>query len=156
MLTVRSIIPSLDRALTLDREFSRMFAESFNGNGRGGWIPAADIVEKDSAYVVALELPGVKPEAVEVSFEQNALTVRGTKAPTLAVAENEEVRVYAAERLSGDFARSFRLPAHVDADGITAEFEHGVLRVTVPKKAAAVPRKIVVTAPAAATTPSGN
>ncbi|HUO51092.1 MAG TPA: Hsp20/alpha crystallin family protein [Gemmatimonadaceae bacterium] len=150
MLTVRSIIPSLDRALTLNREIDRMFADSWNAAARGGWLPAADIIERNDAYIVALELPGVKPEGVEVSFEQNTLTVRGTKPATLPAVENEEMRVYAAERLSGDFERSVRLPSHVDAEAITAAFEHGVLKVTVPKKAAAMPRKITITAAPAA------
>ena len=148
MRTVRSIVPTIDRMITLNREFDRAFNEMWSTNGNGAsqlWYPATDVVEKADAYLISLELPGVSPENVDISFEQNTLVVRGTKSPTVRTTENEELRVYTAERLSGDFERTFRLPQHVDADSITASFEHGVLTVTVPKKAAAQPRKISIT-----------
>ena len=144
MLTVRSVVPSLDRVFSMNREFDRLFDEAVRGAAPSGWLPAADIVETDEAYVFALELPGVKPSDVEVSFEKQSLTVRGTKSPTRSAKENEELRIHAAERLHGAFERSIRLPSHVDGERISARFEHGVLEVTVPKKAAALPRKIEI------------
>jgi HSP20 family protein len=145
MLTVRSLIPTLDRALAFDRDFDRYLGATWT-NG-SNWVPATDIVEKDDAYVVSLELPGVTPESVELSFEQDTLTVKGMKTPTFNVTENEEVRIFAAERVTGSFERSIRLPMHVDAEKIGARYEHGVLHVTVPKMAAAMPRKITIAMP---------
>lgn len=145
MLTVRSLIPTLDRAFTMDRDFDRFLGATWSN--AGGWLPPTDIVEKDDAYIVSLELPGVKPESVELSFEKDTLTVKGTKTPTVNVTENEEIRVFAAERVTGSFERSIRLPMHVDPEKIVANYEHGVLQVTVPKKPAAMSRKITISAP---------
>ncbi len=147
MRTVRSFVPTIDRMITLNRELDRAFNEVWGTNGNGAsqlWYPATDVIEKADAYLISLELPGVLPENVEISFEQSTLIVRGTKSPMLRTAENEELRVYTAERQSGAFERTFRLPQHVDPDAITASFEHGVLTVSVPKKAAAQPRKISI------------
>ena len=157
MLTVRSLIPSLDRTFSLDRDIDRFLGNSWT-NG-SAWLPATDLVEKDEAYVVTMELPGVKPESVELSFEKDTLTVKGTKVPAVTEKENEEIRVFAAERTTGSFERSIRFPTHVVADKIAAQYEHGVLQVTVPKQAAAMPRKIAIAMPEivpAASAPSKN
>ena len=145
MLSVLPISPTLDRVFTLNREFDRVFNQAFDGRQTAQlWVPAADIVERNDAYVLSLELPGVLPEHVDLSFEKNTLTVRGTKAPSVQNSENGELRVYAAERMSGSFERIVRLPEYVDADRIEATFEHGVLTITVPKSLAATPRKIAI------------
>jgi HSP20 family protein len=86
----------------------------------------------------------VSPDQVDVSFEQNVLTVRGTKAGSFDVNAEGELRVFAAERVHGSFERSVRLPEFVDADRIEAKFAHGLLTITVPKAEAAKPRKIAV------------
>jgi len=91
-------------------------------------------------------LPGVSPSSVEISFENNTLTLRGAKEPSLKPQENEELRVYTAERVSGTFERAVRLPEYVEGDRIEATYEHGVLTITVPKAAAARARKIEVKA----------
>ena len=108
------------------------------------WHPATDVIEQANGYLIALELPGVQPRAVEVVFEQNTLTVRGTKAPTVQPTEDTELRIYTAERVSGAFERSFRLPEHVDGECNSATFQNGVLSITVPKKPASQPRKIAI------------
>jgi HSP20 family protein len=157
MLTVRSLIPTLDRAFSLDRDLDRFMGSSWT-NGVA-WLPPTDLVEKDEAYVVTMELPGVKPESVELSFEKDTLTVKGTKLPAVTEKENEEIRVFAAERVTGSFERSIRFPTHVDAEKILAKYEHGVLQVTVPKVAAVMPRKITIAMPEvapAAPAPSKN
>jgi len=81
---------------------------------------------------------------VDVSFEQNILTIRGSKPASFDVSTEGEVRVFAAERVHGSFERSVRLPEFVDADRIDANFANGLLTVTVPKAQAAQPRKITI------------
>ena len=115
-----------------------------NLNGQRFFVPSLDVVERADAYLISAELPGVDPAAVEISFENNTLTLRGTKQPSVKRAENEELRVYTAERLSGEFERAVRLPEYVEGDKIEATYAHGVLTITVPKAAAARPRRIEI------------
>lgn len=141
MLTNRTFGTSLDRMLTLNRAFD----QAFNGSlGSRVWVPAMDVTERGDAYLVQAELPGVSPEQVDVSFEQNVLTIRGTKPSSFDVQNEGEFRVFAAERVSGTFERAVRLPEFVNADGIEASFANGLLTITVPKAEAAQPRKIAV------------
>lgn len=134
---------TLDRMLTLDRVFDQAFGSSL---GSRVWVPAMDVAERKDAYVVHAELPGLEPDQVDVSFEKNVLTIRGTKPASFDVNAEGELRIFAAERVSGSFERSVRLPEFVDAERITASFDNGVLTVTVPKAEAAQPRRIAVTA----------
>ena len=139
MLTSRPLGSSLDRMLTLNR----VFDQAFNGNvAERSWVPAMDVAERGDAYVVYTELPGVSPEQVELSFEQNVLSIRGTKPASFDVSNTGELRLFAAERVSGTFERSVRLPEFVDAERIEASFTNGLLTVTVPKAEAAKPRRI--------------
>jgi HSP20 family protein len=140
MMNTRAL-SSLDRMLTLNRAFDQAFRAP---SGSRVWIPAMDVAEQGDAYIVQAELPGVSPEQVEVSFEQNVLTIRGTKPASFDVANDGELRVFAAERVHGSFERAVRLPEFVDADRIAARFDKGVLTVAVPKAEAAKPRKIVI------------
>ena len=143
MLTTRPFGSSLDRMLTLNRAFDQAFSGSLSSRS---WVPALDVAERTDAYVVHLEVPGVKPEQVDITFEQNVLTIRGTKPASFDAQTDGEHRVFAAERVSGSFERSVRLPEFVDADRIEATHAHGVLTVTVPKAQAAQPRKISIKA----------
>ena len=140
MMNTRSL-GTLDRMLTLNRAFD----QAFNGaNGNRVWAPAMDVAERGDAYLVQAELPGVSPEQVDVSFEQNVLTIRGTKPASFDVANDGELRVFASERVNGSFERSVRLPEFVNADRIAANFANGLLTITVPKAEAAQPRKITI------------
>jgi HSP20 family protein len=141
MLTTRSFGTSLDRMLTLNRAFDQAFNGSF---GSRVWVPAMDVAERGDAYIVQAELPGVSPDQVDVSFEQNVLTIRGTKPAGFDVQNEGELRVFAAERVHGSFERSVRLPEFVNADRISASFANGLLTITVPKAEAAQPRKITI------------
>lgn len=143
MLTTRSLGTSLDRMLT----FNRAFDQAFNGAlGSRVWVPAMDVAERGDAYLVQTELPGVSPDQVEVSFEQNVLTIRGTKPASFDVSNDGELRVFAAERVHGTFERSVRLPEFVDADRIAASYTNGLLTITIPKAEAAQARRIEVRA----------
>jgi HSP20 family protein len=146
MSTNRSFNSTIDRMLTLNRALDEALASSWNGapaHSRG-WAPALDVIERQDAYLIAVEMPGVEPASVEVRFEQNVLTVRGTKPIGFDLPADTEVRVYSAERVSGDFERSVRLPEFVDSENIVAEARHGVLFLTVPKAQAARAKKIPI------------
>ena len=144
MLTTRSLNSTLDRVFTLNRAFDHMLSDHWNGEPAEVWIPALDLVEKKDAYLALIELPGAKASQISVSFEKGVLTISGTK-PAIARDENE-TRVYVAERMTGTFERSLRLPEFVDAEHISAEFVDGLLTVTIPKAQAAQPRKIQIQA----------
>jgi len=135
-----ALMPTFNRVLAFDRELDRLV----NWNGKRFFVPSLDVVERADAYLISAELPGVDPANVEISFEANTLTLRGTKQPSLKAQENEELRVYTAERLSGSFERAVRLPEYVEGDKIEATYAHGVLTITVPKAVAARARKIDV------------
>jgi HSP20 family protein len=133
-----------DRMLTLARAMDDTLGPDGARDRRGLWFPALDVYETEQAYVAELDLPGVHPENVDISFEQGTLTIRGTRAPTVKTPEKGELRVFSAERVSGSFIRSVRLPEYVDGEKIEASYTNGVLTVTIPKAAAARPRKITI------------
>jgi HSP20 family protein len=143
MLTTHSLSSTLDRMMTLNRAFDQAFNGEWNGENRV-WIPAVDVVEKRDAYLLYAELPGVDASQIDISFEQNVLTIRGSKRSAFDTTRDGELRVYAAERVTGSFERSIRLPEFVDGDHISAEFNNGVLTVSVPKAQAAQARKIEI------------
>lgn len=142
MLSTRTLNSTLDRMLTLNRALDEALSAGWTENHV--WVPAVDVVETKSAYVLYAELPGVDPSQIDVKFEQNVLTVRGAKRSAFDAAKNGEHRIYAAERVTGNFERSIRLPEFVDGDKIAAEFNNGLLTVTVPKAQAAQPRRIEI------------
>ncbi|MDE3054298.1 MAG: Hsp20/alpha crystallin family protein [Gemmatimonadota bacterium] len=145
MLTTRSLSSTLDRMLSLNQAFDDAFFSGAHDGAARVWVPALDVAERKDAYLITLDLPGVDPKDVDLSFEQNVLTIRGTKPSTLVASPDEgEMRVYANERVSGTFERSVRLPEFVDGDRIAAHATHGVLEITVPKAQAAQPRKIEI------------
>jgi HSP20 family protein len=141
MLTTRPYNSSLDRMLTLNRAFD----QAFNGSLAGRvWVPALDVSERRDAYVVHAELPGVPADQLDISFEQNVLTIRGSKPASFDTKDDDEVRVFVGERVSGSFERSVRLPEFVDPDKIDASMANGLLTITVPKAQAAQARKIAI------------
>ncbi len=100
------------------------------GPGAQVWAPAVDITERKDAYLVAVELPGVGPDDLEITFQDGLLTIQGERHPAHdATAE----KVHRAERRYGPFRRSITLPSHVMADAIEASAHDGVLQVLVPK-----------------------
>jgi HSP20 family protein len=114
------------------------------GNGRAAttaWAPALDISERKDAYLVTVELPGLKPEDLDITMEDGLLTIQGERQIT---AESSEQQFHRVERRYGAFRRSITLPAHVMAEGIQASFEDGVLELLVPKAEEAKPKHIQV------------
>jgi HSP20 family protein len=90
------------------------------------WTPAADIYETETGYAIALDLPGITRDAVEIDVDENRLTVKGTRAV-------EESR-HRSERPRGKFLRTFTIPASVDQAGIGADYKDGVLLIRLPKR----------------------
>ena len=110
--------------------FGRTLFEPFR-RGEMGWkTPAVDVVEKEKAYEITAELPGMDESNIDVKFSDGTLTIKGEKRE-----EKEEKKkdFYLSERRYGSFQRSFSVPDGVDADKIEAGFKNGVLTVTLPK-----------------------
>lgn len=97
-----------------------------------GWLPPVEIVEKPDALVLTAELPGLEGKDIDVSFEDDVLTIRGEKIEEKRE-EKEEPKFHLFERYYGTFARSFTVPRMIDPGKIVAEFKNGVLVVTMPK-----------------------
>ena len=131
-------------AFGLRREIDRLFEDAFGrtDSSRTGWSPAVNIHEDETSLTFEFELPGFRPEQVEVTADQGVLTVRGERQDERK--EGDQTRYHLVERSSGSFIRSFQLPQGLDEDKIEASFEHGLLQVRIPKAALPQPRKIQI------------
>ena len=125
----------------MNRVFDRAFGQTTRDQGGRAWAPALDIAERPDAYVVTVEVPGVKPEELEITLEGGVLTISGERR---FVNETKEQQYHRVERRYGAFRRSITLPARVSADAIDASFADGVLQVVVPKAEEAKPKRIEV------------
>jgi HSP20 family protein len=105
------------------------------------WAPALDISERKDAYLITVELPGVKMDDLEITLEDGMLTIQGERQVTNDASEQQFHRV---ERRYGAFRRAITLPAHVQADAVEASVEGGVLELVVPKAEEAKPKRIEV------------
>ena len=136
MTSLRRLNSVLDEAFN-----SWPFQSGENGALTSSWIPACDVFEDREAVKIVAEVPGVRPEDVKISLENNLLTIRGEKKQQ---AEEKNERVHRYERSYGTFERTFSLPTTVDPDRIVADYEHGILTVSIPKAERARPREIPV------------
>jgi HSP20 family protein len=114
-------------------------------SGTGGasapaWAPPVDIAERKDTYVVTVDLPGVKVEGLDISFQDGLLTIQGQRSAT----RDPDEQFHVLERRYGLFRRSITLPLHVKADAIQASTEDGVLQVLVPKVEEVKPKRIEV------------
>lgn len=126
---------------TLQDRMNRLFeeaAERREGAGaeepevemeRADWIPAADVHESEEAYTLALDLPGITRESLDVSLDDGRLMIRGERAGA-----PEGVHARRTERPAGRFVRSFTLPEAVDRQSIAADYKDGVLQLRLPKR----------------------
>lgn len=105
------------------------------------WAPAVDIKEEKDKFVLHADLPGVKPEEIEVNMEAGILTIKGEK-KTEAKTEKEGFK--RVERTYGSFYRRFSLPDSANPEAISAKTKHGVLEITIPKREAVQPKRINV------------
>lgn len=116
-------------------------AESGTGSTSApAWAPPVDISERKDAYVLTVELPGVKVEDLEIAFQDGLLTIQGERSRT----DSPDEQFHVLERRYGLFRRSITLPLHVKADAIEASTEDGVLQVLVPKVEEVKPKRIEV------------
>jgi len=122
-------------------ELARPVSASKGQEGTRSWQPLVDIVETEQAYEVRAELPGIAREDVQLSIDDNVLTLSGER--KLEKDANQE-SYRRRERAYGTFSRAFTLPAQVNAEGIQASFKDGVLTITVPKAEQAKPRTISI------------
>jgi HSP20 family protein len=103
-----------------------------------GFWPQVDVTETDKEVKVCAEIPGVDAKDIDVSIEEGTLTIKGEKKYEQ---EEKEKGQYRMERSYGSFERAIRLPTEVDESKAKAEFKKGVLRLTLPKRAGAQPRR---------------
>ena len=144
MISTRTTHPfasTLDRFGTLNRVLDQMLPDAAR-HAAPMWTPPLEVAERTDAYLIAADLPGVREDQVELAFENNVLTVRGSKESSFSGAAEGGLRLHVAERQTGAFERSVRLPEYVEGDRIEARLVNGVLHITVPKSPAAQPRRI--------------
>jgi len=126
--------------------FNQAFG-SFEGFGldypltSANFVPPVDIFEDQENITLVAEIPGVKPEDLNVTLENNLLTISGERK---FKTEEKEENFHRLERRYGKFTRSFTLPTMVDADKVIATFENGIMNITLPKRAEFKPKQITI------------
>ncbi len=123
----------------LHRDLNRLASS----DGVADWVPAVDIVEEKSRFVVHADLPGVDPADIEVAMDKGVLSISGTRhAQTI----DEGAGFQRTERTTGRFYRRFSLPETADAEGIKATSRNGILELSIPKQPEVQARRITVEA----------
>jgi len=132
---------------TFQNDVNRFFNSFFDtptsahGAAQRRWVPATDLVETETDFVLRADLPGLSESDVNIEFDDNVLTISGERT---SEHEDRKAGYYRVERNFGSFRRTLALPEGVDAESIRATFDKGVLEVTVPKPAQRVPRKVQI------------
>ncbi len=145
MAGVRRIDPFRELA-GLQERMNRVFDETLSGASRredealtATWTPPVDILERKDRILLTAELPGFSEEQIRLRFEEGVLTLEGERR---FQKEADDARYHCVERSYGRFSRSFRLPANVDEEAISATFVNGLLLIELPKKEEAPPKSI--------------
>jgi len=133
--------PFWDRFDEMDKIFSELVPMAPRAAARNGFMPAIDMYEDDENVIVETQLAGVDPEKVDVSIENDVLTIRGEGEKK---SEVEDKNYYRKEIHRGSFYRSIPLPTHVVGEKASATAEDGVLKISVPKAPEAKPKKIEI------------
>lgn len=132
-------------AATLQEQVNRLFNDVFERNHQDSslstWAPAVDIYETEHELVVKADLPDVDPKDLDIRVENHVLTIRGERKFEKKVNEDNYLRV---ERSYGSFSRSFSLSNTVNSEAIKADYQNGVLSLSVPKREEAKPKQIKV------------
>ncbi len=132
---------------TLQDRMNRLFRESYNDAGRdeslttSSFAPAVDVYEDEHKVTLKIEVPGINENDIDIRVENNTLTVHGQR--NIEKEEKEE-NYRRVERQYGSFTRTFTLPPTVDNDNVSATYDRGVLKISLPKKAEAKPKQIKV------------
>jgi len=132
-------------AATLQEQVNRLFSDVLERQPQESslstWAPAVDIYETEHELVVKADLPDVDPKDLDIRVENNILTIRGDRKFEKKVNEDNYLRV---ERAYGAFSRSFSLANTVNAEAIQADYQNGVLTLSIPKREEAKPKQIKV------------
>jgi HSP20 family protein len=139
--------PAVDMERMLN-EMDRLFSDRSGrnrGSGRSrGYRPAIDVYDSGDSIVLKAMVPGARPEDLDISLEQNTVTIKGTIGYQLDDEQARQVTWYQREIGFSDWAESLQLPTPVDSEGATADFEHGILTLTLPKAEQARVKRIPV------------
>lgn len=132
--------------VALQNQLDRLFGETLERSARGeidfgSWVPPVDLREENDKLVLEMELPGLKKDDVEISLENNVLTIKGERK---FEKEEKKENFHKIERSYGKFSRSFSLPTTVKPDGIDASLKDGILTVYLPFAEEAKPKKISI------------
>src|SRR5271154_4208955 len=132
---------------TLQDRINRVFRESYSGAGQddslttSSFAPAVDVYEDEHKVALKIEVPGIDEKDIDVRVENNTLTVHGERK---IEKEEKEENYRRVERQYGSFTRTFTLPTTVDTENVSANYDKGVLKINLPKKAEAKPKQIKV------------
>lgn len=131
-------------------EFDRALQSFWSGNGDFGglmpttdWEPSVDISENDQALVVKVDLPGIKPEDVEINVTDDRLTIRGERKEE-SESQDKDTKVHRVERRYGSFFRSIALPPGTKSDEVVAESDNGVITINLPKGEVTQAKRVAV------------
>ena len=127
----------------IDRLAQRRNLAGNDDNPVADWVPAVDIVEEKTRFVLRADVPGVNSEDIDVSMDNGVLSISGDR---LAIAPDDDTGVQRIERATGRFLRRFTLPEAADAEAIAAKCANGILEVTIPKAPEIHARRITVEA----------
>ena len=130
----------------LHRDLDRLVGDrrrSSDDDSVADWTPAVDILEEKERFVLRADVPGVRPDDIDVSMDNGILSVSGERHP---IARDDESGVQRIERATGRFLRRFTLPETANAEAITAKCADGILEVTIPKAPEVQARRITVEA----------
>ncbi len=132
---------------SLHRDISRVFDDFFSISPTSmfefDWSPTVDVVENEGGFIVKAEIPGIDEKDLQVTLENNILTIAGEKKEERNEKDRDS-RWVVSERKFGSFRRSISLPEGIRSDKIKAAFRNGVLRVEIPREESAKPRKITI------------
>ncbi|WP_436714437.1 Hsp20/alpha crystallin family protein [Roseiconus lacunae] len=128
---------------SIENMMSRMFDDGEDSWLGGAMAPTLDVSETDNEVDVKMDLPGMKPEEIDIQVHQNVLTIRGERSEET---EEKDRTYHRVERRSGSFARSVSLPSAIDEDNVDANYKDGVLIIKMPKTKEAQAKKIAVKA----------
>jgi HSP20 family protein len=132
-------------ATTLQEQINRVFGDAVGRAGEESnltpWAPEVDIYETENELVVKADLPDVNPQDLDIRVENNILTIRGERKFDKKVNEDNYLRI---ERSYGSFSRSFSLANSVNSEAIKADYQNGVLTLSIPKREEAKPKQIRV------------
>jgi HSP20 family protein len=133
----------------LQDEINRLFTngnQSDSSSATATWIPPVDVHEYVDRFALYVDAPGVDPDKIELTLEAGVLTLSGERSEQASNAQGDEPQNRRTERSYGHFYRRFVLPNTVDSDKVNATGKNGVLTVTIPKQAKALPRRIQIAA----------